>query len=321
MRMLNKIVNENYRAAFIMIGAIILGSIIGFFAQGTSSFVGGYLDYIILALVFLLFFELPIENIVKRVKNIKFISITWLTNFVVIPTIGFLIASLFFRGEPLFFIGLLIYFLAPCTDWFLGFIKLAKGDTAMGAVLMPINMISQLLLFPVYMLIFAQSAIAIDFAGMFDTLLNWFLIPFVLAVILHFAVRKLLQKKIQKTIATGTAALIEFVLALLVFVIFAANSTTIFEHLDKAALILLAVLIFFVTVYFVTERISTWLKFPHAQRAVYTITTSARNAPLMLALAAAVFPDQPLIYAAIIIGMLVEFPQLTFLSVLLKKQA
>ena len=44
------------------------------------------------------------------------------------------------------------------------------------------------------------------------------------------------------------------------------------------------------------------------------MTTAARNAPLMLAVTAVVIPDQPIIYAALVIGMLVEFPHLTALK-------
>ena len=48
---------------------------------------------------------------------------------------------------------------------------------------------------------------------------------------------------------------------------------------------------------------------------------TARNSPLMLGLATVAFPNQPLVYAALIIGMLVEFPHLTILSRLLSKKA
>jgi len=44
------------------------------------------------------------------------------------------------------------------------------------------------------------------------------------------------------------------------------------------------------------------------------MTTSARNAPLMLALTVVALPDQPVIYAAIIMGMLIEFPHLTVIT-------
>ncbi len=48
--------------------------------------------------------------------------------------------------------------------------------------------------------------------------------------------------------------------------------------------------------------------------------TAARNAPLMLGVTVSAFPGRPLIYAALVIGMLVEFPHLTVLRHLLLKQ-
>lgn len=47
---------------------------------------------------------------------------------------------------------------------------------------------------------------------------------------------------------------------------------------------------------------------------------AARNAPLMLAVTMAAIPGQPLIYAALVIGMLVEFPHLTMLQRMLRGQ-
>ena len=50
------------------------------------------------------------------------------------------------------------------------------------------------------------------------------------------------------------------------------------------------------------------------------MTTAARNSPLILGLATIALPDQPLVYAALIIGMLLEFPHLTVLSRILQQQ-
>ena len=50
------------------------------------------------------------------------------------------------------------------------------------------------------------------------------------------------------------------------------------------------------------------------------MTIAARNAPLMLAVTLTALPGQPLIYAALIIGMLLEFPHLTVLQRLLVRQ-
>ena len=66
----------------------------------------------------------------------------------------------------------------------------------------------------------------------------------------------------------------------------------------------LAVLLFFAVSFVVSQLLSRGFSLDHTERAALTITTSARNAPLMLALTVAAIPDQPLVYSVIILGML-----------------
>ena len=183
---------SNFGSTFLLLGAIISGSMIGYFSPDTGEALGGYVDYTILALVSILFLEVRFEALTKIINNLRFLAIAWLANFILIPTIGFLIATLFLSGKPLFFTGLLIYFIAPCTDWFLGFTRLAGGNTTLGAGLIPVNMVSQLLLYPVYLSIFAKEEVGVDMATMGDTLLDWFLIPFVAAIVVRLVSKNLL---------------------------------------------------------------------------------------------------------------------------------
>ncbi|MDW3190814.1 MAG: hypothetical protein R8G66_00530 [Cytophagales bacterium] len=52
-----------------------------------------------------------------------------------------------------------------------------------------------------------------------------------------------------------------------------------------------------------------------------TMTTAARNAPLMLVVSLIFFPQEPLIHLVLVIGMLVEFPHLINITYLLKRKA
>ena len=80
---------------------------------------------------------------------------------------------------------------------------------------------------------------------------------------------------------------------------------------------LLAVFVFFVITAFLGDGISRLFGLRYPEHALLTMTTAARNAPLMLAVTMAALPGEPLIYAALIIGMMVEFPHLTALQHLL----
>ena len=313
---------SNFGTTLILLAAILIGSFIGNFSPASSHALSNYVDPLILALVSLLFFEISFRSLAGARYHLRFLSIAWVANFILIPLIGWGIASLFLSGKPLLYTGLLIYFIAPCTDWFLGFTRLAKGNTSLGSVLLPINLISQLLLFPVYLALFAGGKAGIDPAGIVSTLWQWFLIPFLSAIALHWILRKILPAEIFRKILTLTSALTPFVIAALVACIFAGNITAILENASAFLIIIAAVFVFFLVTYFLGEILSHRFRLAYPEHALLTMTTAARNAPLMLGLTTAAFPDLPLIYAALIIGMLVEFPHLIALKhLLLRKKA
>lgn len=301
----------NNTTSYLLI-AIVLGSLAGIFFPSAETYVDATIDPTILILVFLLLFEVPTKGIFKGLANVRFISISWLINFIVIPTIGFAVASIFLSGEKLFYTGLVIYFMAPCTDWYLGFIRLAKGNVELGAALLPVNMLTQLIFFPIYLLLFETVvAYKIDLS----MLIEWFLQPLLAAVFL-----RLVFRRIMNHLLPICKALIPMVLTLLVMQIFAANINVLIQHLSVVPLLLMAVFVFFVITWLLGEAVAKLAKFDYPEHCVLTFTTSARNAPLMLGLTTVALPDQPLIYATITIGMLIEFPHLTALKALMLRR-
>ena len=247
---------SNFGTTLILLAAILIGSFIGNFSVASSHALSNYVDLLILALVSLLFFEISFRSLAGARYHLRFLSIAWVANFILIPLIGWGIASLFLSGKPLLYTGLLIYFIAPCTDWFLGFTRLAKGNTSLGSVLLPINLITQLLLFPVYLALLAGGKAGIDPAGIGSTLWQWFLIPFLSAIALHWILRKILPAEIFRKILTLTSALTPFVIAALVACIFAGNITAILENASAFLIIIAAVSVFFLVTYFLGEILS-----------------------------------------------------------------
>lgn len=297
----------------LIVAAIALGACLGHALPSGGQWLGDQMDYTLLALIGLLFFGVRFGALLQAVGNLRFLLVALVTNFMVIPLIGYGVASLFLSDRPLLMVGLVIYFMSPCTDWFLGFTRLAGGNVALGATLMPLNMILQLLLYPLYLALFTQQTVQVEAGVMGDTLLHWFLLPFVIAVALHQVVRKALNKARFEQVLAFADVIVPWVIALLVLQIFAGNIAVIMKHRVEFAWVPLAVFTFFVATFLIGEGISRLFRLPFPDHALLTMTIAARNAPLMLAVTMAVLPDQPLIYAALVIGMLVEFPHLTVL--------
>ncbi len=311
-KFLSKAINLLSHSTSLLLIAIILGSVLGLTSTTVANSASQFIDPTILVLVFLLLFEVPLKGVFKGITNIRFIGLAWALNFLIIPFVGYGIASLFLSGESLFYTGLVIYFMAPCTDWYLGFTRLAKGNVELGAALLPINMVSQLVLFPVYLLLFETVvAYKIDI----QVLLEWFLQPLLAAAILRFV----LHKVIDHCLAV-CKVMIPVALTLLVGQIFAANINQLVTQLSIVPLLMVAIFTFFVVTYLLAEGMAKLAKLDYPEQCLLTFTTGARNAPLMLGLAMVVLPNQPLIYLTITIGMLIEFPHLIALKAVLLRR-
>ena len=108
-------------------------------------------------------------------------------------------------------------------------------------------------------------------------------------------------------------------LSILVFAIFNNNIESLLNNMIVLPKTLLVVTCFFFIAYFLGVFISKKASFSQGEKASLIITASARNTPLMLAISIGLFPGEYIIQLILILGMLIEFPHLIFLSVLLKK--
>ena len=368
----------------LMLAAIATGAAIGHWAPGTGQWLGDHVDPTLLTLVGLLFFGVRFDELRHVPRNLPFLALALGVNFLLVPAIGHGVARLFMADHPLMMVGLTIYFMSPCTDWFLGFTRFSGGNVALGTTLIPLNMLTQLLLYPVFLQLFATGAAApagpamshgLEPGLIAETLQQWFLLLLLLAIGLHLLLRVLLSQtstrsaRLTSTAGSATIAHTEvpantdavvnlkntgrferpigfagpvravpfrlpafdtvlaladratlWVLALLVMQIFAGNIETILGHASVFAQLLGAVFVFFVLTALLGEGVSRLAHLKHPEHALLTMTIAARNAPLMLAVTLTALPGQPLIYAALIIGMLLEFPHLTILQRLLVRQ-
>ncbi|MEM8575645.1 MAG: arsenic resistance protein [Pseudomonadota bacterium] len=300
--------------------AILAGAGLGLAAPAAGDLLSHGTDATLLVLICLLFFELRLGAVIHASGQFHFLALAWAANFVIVPVIGFAVASLVLFREPILFAGLMIYFLAPCTDWFLGFTRMARGDTELGAALIPVNLITQLLLFPLWLWLLTRHSGFLDVATFPQTLLQWFLLPLVAAQTLRICLEKLLPQEGFARLLDWMGRLVPLALAALIAQIFAANVGVIAAHGEVFALVALAVCLFFVAIFFISGGLARLGHLAYPQRALLGMTMAARNAPLMLALTAAAIPDQPLILAAIVLGMLIEIPYLTALKQLLLRR-
>ena len=293
----------------IIFSAVIIGllfSNIGIIADNTT-----YLINIFLCLMLYgLFLEVPLNELKDSFKNVKFTSTSLIINFLWTPLFGYFVGSLFLRGNVDVLIGFFMLILTPCTDWYLVFTKMAKGDLTLSLSILPINLILQIILLPIYLVLFFSTANSMDYSQLAYSLVIVIVIPFVAAQLTKLVLKNGLKQKAGELMGS----LQIWLLSLAVFCIFASQGELLFENLNSIAVLFVPLIIFFLVNTAIDLLVSEMINFTYSEYASLTMTTLARNSPLALAIAINSFPGHELISIALVIGPLIELPVLYIVS-------
>lgn len=260
------------------------------------------------------FLPLPLRNFGQTLRKPKVVLASLATNFIWTPIFAWILGAVFLRDAPDVWVGLIMLMVTPCTDWYIVFTGVADGDVMLATALLPINLILQVLLLPMYLLVFAGTLVEINPNQLLESVFLVLLIPLLAAVISR---NLLLWKKGQSWIEkmSSKIALIQILsLNLAVISIFASEGNALVQNPNLLLKIFVPVCLFFVVNFIAAYRVGRYLKFSYEEFACFSCTTLARNSPLSLAIAASAFPHQPLIALTLVIGPLIELPIMVFIS-------
>ncbi len=257
---------------------------------------------------------------VGEVRGAKpLVATSLLLNFAFTPALAWALGAGLLGGEPDLRIGLLLLLVTPCTDWYLVFTAMARGHTGIAAALLPINLVLQLVLLPVYVLLLGGRAVMVDAATLAESVLFVLVAPLALALVLRWASARLKGAAWRKRRITGPAGrLVLPLLYVAVFAMFAWQARTVLAHGSGLLALLVPLAVFFATLPLIATGLSHLLGLSTSQRVTLTMTATARNSPIALAIAVAAFPDRPLIAVALVVGPLVELPALALLAQLVR---
>lgn len=272
----------------------------------------------LIIMLFLLFSQIPISDIGKSIKNIKFTALTVVINFIWTPVLVFFLGRIFLSNEPDLLIGFVMLMVTPCTDWYLIFIDRAKGNTGLGASLLPLNFMLQIILLPVYILIIGGSSVKLDVVNLLTSTILSLLLPLVLAVICR---KIILAKKgksyFEEVISEKAYKYQGMFLNVAIAAMFASQGKLLIENSQVLFKLLIPILLFFIINFIIGQYVGKLFKLPYEDKVVLNLTTIARNSPIALAIAVLSFPGSPIIALALVIGPLIELPVLLMISNLL----
>jgi len=200
----------------------------------------------------------------------------------------------------------------PCTDWYLIFTSIAQGDVALATALLPWNLVLQVILLPIYLLIFAEKLVNIDASILIKNVVLVLVVPMFLAFISKRLIKP--QNPVLHRLIHKMAANQLLFLCIAIAAMFASQGKILIERPELLLKMLLPVLIFFGINFWLGQLIGRLAHFSYEEVACFNCTTLARNSPISLAIATSAFPERPLIALALVIGPLIELPVLVVVS-------
>lgn len=275
------------------------------------------IEVFLMLLLYILFLSIDLKQIKKSFTNVRFTLSAVIINFVFTPLFGYLLGKIFFPGSLDIRIGLLMLLVTPCTDWYLVFTGLSKGNVELGMSILPLNLILQIVLLPVYLLVLIGSEVTMDVGSLVSSVAMVLVIPFALAYITKLITKN--SEKFKRFLSEQGDNLQLLFLFLAVVVMFASEGKNLLDNPLLLAQMFIPLLIFFAVLFFVAQIVGRVQKFPKKDIVALNMTTLARNSPLSLAIAVVTFPEQPLVSLALVIGPLIELPVLSVISGILKK--
>ncbi|WP_030073874.1 arsenic resistance protein [Halomonas alkaliantarctica] len=144
--------------SWLYLGFICLGLTLGLVAPLLASSLEQLLWPLLGILLYATFTQIPLLHIKQSVTDKRFMAALLIGNFIIIPALlGALVLSLLVLGLPLYppvMAGVLLVLLMPCTDWFITFTHLGKGDAARAVAATPVLLIMQMVALPAYLWLF-----------------------------------------------------------------------------------------------------------------------------------------------------------------------
>jgi ACR3 family arsenite efflux pump ArsB len=267
---------------------------------------------LLIAMLLGVFWDIPLKDLKKAFANVKFALTSLAINFAWIPILGWLLASMLLAGEPDLRIGFIMLLVTPCTDWYLVFTAMAKGNVALSASILPLNLILQLLLLPVYLWLFGGLYGEADAKSIIWGAVPVLVMPLAAARLLVWASQG--RDKLRKALAMALPGLRFWYLWLAVAFMFAGEGRHIIERPDIFLKLLAPVLLFFILNFALVRLAGDLMRFSYPDSVSLSLTTLARNSPVALTVAVSAFPNMPLVALALVIGPLIELPVLGIIS-------
>lgn len=171
---------------WIYFASVIIGAAFAWAVAGTEQ-LEAFVNPALALMLFVTFLQVPLRDIGKAFREVRFLTALLAANFVVIPFLVFLLFQ-FAPTDPLVRLGMVMVLLTPCIDYVVTFSQLGRADARLLLASTPLLLVAQMALLPLYFAAFLGSdASGLVSIGPFLHAFIWLIaIPLALAAQVQF---------------------------------------------------------------------------------------------------------------------------------------
>lgn len=288
---------------WVYLGAVALGAGVGLiWPEGSQQ-----LDVLVWPtlglLLYATFTQMNLADVPRSLKDTRFLLAAVVGNFLIIPAVVFGIVSLLPSDDALI-LGLLLVLLVPCTDWFITFSSLGRGDPVRASALTPVALFLQLGLLPLYLFLLTDF----DLGGVFGFESLWPALVVLVAPLTAAILTEAGSRRVPHLVTVRDKAgwFPVPLLAVVILFVSASHIAPMQDNLSILPWVGLAVGLFLISALLIAKLLALVLRLPVEQGRTLSFSLGSRNSFIVLPFALSLPEGWELAAIVIVIQSLIE---------------